>query len=101
VVISGGREPSGWQAYTNHQFIHTCGSLPCCDRGGCWVSRTKPIGDGDLKDKKNMCHNVTVDEYGDEVPYCMHMISVQDVIRRIDMYHQFYDEKKDKYTYNK
>lgn len=101
VVVAGGREPSGWQAYTNHQFVHTCGSLPCCDRGGCWASRTKPIGDNDEKDTKNMCHNVTIDDYGDEVPFCMHMISVDDVIRRMDMYYQFYDEDRKKYTYNK
>jgi len=101
VVIAGGREPSGWQAYTNHQFIHTCGSLPCCDRGGCWTSRIKPVGDGDEKDSKNMCHNVTLDDYGDEVPFCMNMISVDDVIRRIDMYCEFYEDNRKKYTYNK
>ena len=100
VVVAGGREPSGWQAYTNHQFIHTCGSLPCCDRGGCWVSRTKPVGDGDEKDTKNLCRNVTVDDFGEEVPYCMNMITPDDVIRRIDMYNQFYGDDRKKYTYN-
>lgn len=101
VVVAGGREPSGWQAHTNHQFIHTCGSLPCCSRGGCWKSRIKPIGDGDEKDVKNMCENVTVDDFGEEVPYCMHMITPEDVIRRIDMYRQFHEEDRKLYTYNR
>ncbi len=100
VAICGGREPSRWQADTNHQFVHTCGSLPCCDDGGCWKSRVKPIGDGDEKDIKNMCENVTVDDYGEEVPYCMHMISVEDVVRRIEMYYSFYRDNKEKHTYN-
>jgi hypothetical protein len=48
-----------------------------------------------------MCHNVTLDDYGDEVPFCMNMISVDDVIRRIDMYCEFYEDNRKKYTYNK
>jgi hypothetical protein len=101
VVVAGGREPSHWQAYCNHQFVHTCGCLPCCDRGGCWTSRTKPVGDGDEKDVRNLCLNVTKDDYDEEVPYCMHMISAQDVIRHIEMYFQYYDDKREKYSYNK
>ncbi len=101
VIISGGREPSRWQSYCNHQFIHTNGCLPCCDRGGCWASRTKPIGDGDEKDTKNLCGNVTIDDFGEEVPYCMHMISVEDVVRRIEMYSQFYTESREIKNYNK
>jgi len=100
VIVSGGREPSRWQADTNHQFVHTCGSLPCCDNGGCWTSRVKPLGDGDEKDVKNMCYHVTIDDYGEEVPYCMHMISAQDVIRRIEMYYEFYKDGRKKYSYN-
>jgi hypothetical protein len=100
VVVAGGREPSGWQAHTNHQFVHTCGALPCCSRGGCWKSRIRPIGDGDEKDVKNMCENVTKDDNGEEVPFCMHMISPEDIIRRIDMYHEFYTDGRIKYTYN-
>jgi len=101
VVIAGGREPSRWQAHTTHQFIHTCGCLPCCDVGGCWASRIKPIGDNDEKDFKNLCKNVVLDEYGEETPYCMDMISVEDVIKRIEMYFSFYaPNNKNVYTYN-
>ena len=50
VVIAGGREPSHWEAYPHHQYLHTNGCLPCCDNGGCWKSRTVPLGDGKEQD---------------------------------------------------
>ncbi|MDB5342080.1 MAG: ADP-heptose:LPS heptosyltransferase-like protein [Schlesneria sp.] len=34
VVIAGGREPSHWEAYPHHQYLHTNGALRCCDQGG-------------------------------------------------------------------
>jgi hypothetical protein len=82
VVVAGGREPPHWEAYPHHQFIHTIGALPCCDNGGCWKSRTVPLGDGDEKDRpENLC----VDVVGG-LPRCMDMIRPQDVIQRIQMY---------------
>jgi ADP-heptose:LPS heptosyltransferase len=80
VIVAGGREPAGWQAHTEHQFIHTCGMLPCCDHGGCWASRIKPIGDGDEKDMKNMCKHVVTSEENIE----------------IDMYGSFYQAGRKK-----
>lgn len=84
VVIAGGREPMHWEAYPHHQFLHTCGALLCCDDGGCWRSRVKPLGDGDSKDKPD---NLCLDVVGD-LPRCMHMISVGDVISRIERYYE-------------
>jgi hypothetical protein len=82
VVIAGGREPPQWEAYSHHQFIHTVGALRCCDNGGCWKSRTVPLGDGDSKDRpENLC----VDVVG-RLPRCMDMISADEVIRRIELY---------------
>ena len=82
VVVAGGREPPHWEAYPHHQFIHTVGSLHCCDNGGCWKSRTAPLGDGDSKDNpENLC----VDVVGG-LPRCMGMIDAPEVIRRIEMY---------------
>jgi ADP-heptose:LPS heptosyltransferase len=82
VVIAGGREPPHFTAYPHHQFIHTVGALPCCDQGGCWKSRTLPLGDGDSKDRpEELC----VDVVG-RLPRCMHMITAQTVIDRIEMY---------------
>jgi ADP-heptose:LPS heptosyltransferase len=82
VVVAGGREPPHWEAYPHHQFIHTNGALLCCDSGGCWKSRTLPLGDGDPKDKpQHLCVDVV-----DALPRCMDMISATDVIRRIELY---------------
>jgi ADP-heptose:LPS heptosyltransferase len=82
VVVAGGREPPHWTAYPHHQFIHTVGALRCCDNGGCWKSRTVPLGDGDDKDRpEQLC----VDVVG-HLPRCMHMITADEVIRRIEMY---------------
>lgn len=82
VVIAGGREPPHFTAYPHHQFIHTVGMLKCCDQGGCWKSRTLPLGDGDKNDRpEELC----VDVVG-TLPRCMHMITAEDVIRRIELY---------------
>jgi ADP-heptose:LPS heptosyltransferase len=82
VVIAGGREPSQWEAYPHHQFIHTNGALLCCDNGGCWKSRTVPLGDGDAKDE---AENLCVDVVG-RLPRCMNMITAADVVGRIERY---------------
>jgi ADP-heptose:LPS heptosyltransferase len=84
VVVAGGREPPHWEAYPHHQFIHTVGTLKCCDHGGCWKSRTFPLGDGAEGDRpENLCVDVR-----DVLPACMDMITADDVIRRIEMYLQ-------------
>ncbi|MDO1444635.1 glycosyltransferase family 9 protein [Rhodocytophaga aerolata] len=84
VVIAGGRESTQWEAYPNHQFIHTIGALPCCAYGGCWKSRVLPLRDGDEKDQpENLC----VDPVG-FLPHCMDMISAEEVIRRVELFYQ-------------
>jgi hypothetical protein len=82
VVVAGGREPPNWEAYPPHQFIHTIGRLPCCAKGGCWRSRSVPLGDGDEKDEpKHLCVDVV-----NNLPRCMHLITPDEVIRAIDWY---------------
>jgi ADP-heptose:LPS heptosyltransferase len=82
VVVAGGREPPNWEAYPHHQFIHTVGALPCCDNGGCWKSRTVPLGDGNEKDRpENLCIDVVKG-----LPHCLHLITADEVIRRIRLY---------------
>lgn len=82
VVVAGGREPPHWEAYPHHQFIHAVGALPCCNNGGCWKSRTVPLGDGQEMDRpENLCIDVV-----DGLPHCMDMITSAEVIRRIEMY---------------
>jgi ADP-heptose:LPS heptosyltransferase len=82
VVVAGGREPPHWEAYPHHQFLHTVGSLPCCEHGGCWKSRTFRLGDGSPND---LPESLCVDIRG-SLPACMDMITAEDVVRRIDYY---------------
>lgn len=82
VVIAGGREPVHWEAYPSHQYLHRVGALLCCDSGGCWKSRTIPLGDGDPKDKpESLCVDVVAN-----LPRCMSLITSEDVIRRVQLY---------------
>ncbi|MFY9664649.1 MAG: glycosyltransferase family 9 protein [Candidatus Cybelea sp.] len=82
VVVAGGREPPHWEAYPHHQFLHTVGSLLCCDNGGCWKARTTPLNDGDAKDApESRCVNVV-----EGLPKCMDMITESEVIARIERY---------------
>ncbi|MBM3859454.1 MAG: hypothetical protein FJ395_07370 [Verrucomicrobia bacterium] len=111
VVVAGGREPSQWEAYPHHQYIHTNGALLCCDNGGCWKSRAVPLGDGDEKDNPDkMCEDLVLagdgacsaagganapaknalayprEEWPHLLPRCMNMITAEEVIRRIELY---------------
>lgn len=80
IVIAGGREPPHWEAYPSHQYLHTVGMLPCCAQGGCWKSRTLPLGDGDAKDEpQNLC----VDVVGG-LPRCMHYITANQVCQYVE-----------------
>ena len=82
VIIAGGREPTHWEAYPHHQFLHTIGSLPCCVAGGCWRARTRSLGDGEETDEpENLCSDVA-----DELPRCMDMITADQAIERIESY---------------
>jgi ADP-heptose:LPS heptosyltransferase len=91
VVLAGGREPSTWEAYTNHTFLHTCGMLPCCDNGGCWASRVDAIGDGDEKDRINLCRYPVESESGQRLPKCMDMIETSQVVNAVKKYNLMYD----------
>jgi ADP-heptose:LPS heptosyltransferase len=89
VVVAGGREPAQWEAYPHHQYIHLNGALFCCDNGGCWKSRTVPLGDGDEKDQ-NLCVDVIPEDTpglrSGPLPRCMDLITADEVIRRIEFY---------------
>jgi ADP-heptose:LPS heptosyltransferase/SAM-dependent methyltransferase len=86
VVVAGGREPPHWEAYPGHQFLHTIGMLSCCAEGGCWRSRCQTAGDGDDKDRTNLCLKPVQVQPELRIPLCMNAISAADVIRRIEMY---------------
>ena len=88
VVFAGGREPAQWEAYPNHQFIHTLGQLPCCMHGGCWKSRTEPLKGERIHPELNgsLCLRPVHREGHRTLPKCMDMITADEVCRRIQGY---------------
>ncbi len=86
VVIAGGREPTHWEAYPQHQYLSTVGALSCCLEGGCWKSRCQLVGDGDDKDRRNVCEQPVQLSPDLRIPRCLDMITAEDVIRRIELY---------------
>lgn len=85
IVIAGGREPSHWEAYSNHAYLHTCGMLPCCKEGGCWKSRTIPLDDGEEQDR-SLCEHPILTPSQQYIPKCLDMIRAEDVIRKVCEY---------------
>lgn len=82
VVIAGGREPAHWEAYPGHAFLQNVGQLACCAGGGCWRSRTLPLGDGDPRDHVDQrCLDVV-----GSLPRCMDRITANQVIGSIESY---------------
>lgn len=80
VVVAGGREPTTWFSYPSHRVLHTLGQLPCCATGGCWRSRTVPLGDGLEFDRADsLCVDVV-----DGLPHCMDLIRPEQVIAAIE-----------------
>ncbi|MBI3861707.1 MAG: FkbM family methyltransferase [Planctomycetia bacterium] len=88
VVISGGREPPHWEAYPHHQFLSTVGALPCCADGGCWKSRCQLVGDGDMKDRHDVCVDHVQVKSDLRIPRCMDLITPEQVIERIELYYR-------------
>lgn len=83
VIVAGAREPVHWEAYPGHQFLHTVGTLPCCARGGCWRSRTVPLGDRSPHDEpERLC----VRPRPSGLPECMEAIEPRHVIHAIEWY---------------
>jgi ADP-heptose:LPS heptosyltransferase len=87
VVLAGGREAMHWEAYPNHQFMHTVGALPCCARGGCWKSRCQKVGDNDPKDDPaQLCVNPVKVSETLQIGKCQTMITPQMVCSRISTF---------------
>lgn len=87
VVVAGGREPSQWEAYPHHQYLHVNGALSCCEEGGCWKSRVEPLGDDAIEDQ-SLCTRPVVTSTSLTIPKCLDMITAADVIRAVDIYNQ-------------
>lgn len=89
VVIAGGREPSHWEAYPTHRYLHACGALECCEAGGCWRSRCQTIGDGSEKDRPEKLCAQPVDVAGGlRIPKCMFLIKPREVARAVESYYR-------------
>ena len=88
VVVAGGREPAQWEAYPHHQYLHRNGCLPCCDNGGCWKSRTVPLGDGEKHDE-SLCLYPVHTPNGFALSKCLDMVTTKDVINAIENYLKF------------
>ncbi len=85
VAIYGGREPTAFTAYCNHQILHTNGAFKCCDNGGCWHSRVRPLQTNPKRNTR-FCGQ-TVEVEGRTIQVCMDSITAQDVIRGIEKYY--------------
>lgn len=82
VVVAGGRESPHWEAYPTHQFLHRVGTLPCCATGGCWRSRSVPLGDEDAHDRPEaLCVNTV-----ENLPRCMADIKTEEVVAKVELY---------------
>src|SRR5579863_89145 len=88
VVIAGGREPPHWEAYPHHQLLGTVGALRCCADGGCWKSRCQLAGDGDQKDRHDLCVDPVQIRPDLRIPRCLDLITPDDVIRSIELYYK-------------
>jgi len=88
VVVAGGREPAHWEMYPQHQFLSTAGALACCAEGGCWKSRCQPVGDGDPKDRHDLCLDPVLVRADLRLPRCMELITPRHVIDRIELYYR-------------
>jgi ADP-heptose:LPS heptosyltransferase len=87
VVVAGGREPSHWESYPGHQFLHTQGALDCCATGGCWKSRCQVMNDGDARDH-DLCTKPVQVKPDLHIPRCMDLITPRRVIEAIELYYQ-------------
>ena len=85
VVIAGAREPSVWEQYTCHQYIHNCGVLDCSIKGACWRSRIEFVDDNSKKNER-IYYKPVKTKSGQVITKCLDMITVDDVVNRINMY---------------
>lgn len=89
IVIAGGREPVQWNAYPRQHYLHTIGMTPCISPqgesgGGCWRSRTVPLGDN-LELDRDTCQ-IPING----LPGCMQKISPAQVVELVMRYNETY-----------
>jgi hypothetical protein len=104
VVLSGGREEPWWESYTNaygafgprcqpvtteHRFLHTLGTLKCCQSKGCWKHRTTKLDDGRRNYDSSLCKLPVFGGDGKTaVPRCMDLIQSDHVVEAVMSYYE-------------
>ena len=68
--------------------MQNVGGLTCCQDGPCWKSRCQLVGDGDEKDRRNLCEQPVQITPKLRIARCMHIITPADVVRRIEIYRE-------------
>lgn len=96
IVIAGGLESPTWEAYPNHNFLHSVGTMKCCSTGGCWKSKCS-LPKNKSFTSANICKNrvnwgEVPSDYKNELsdfhyPKCMTNITPKKVISAIEDYH--------------
>lgn len=76
VVLAGAREPTTFEAYPNHRYLHRVGCLPCAAKQACWHNS---IG---------ACKNKVISNFKPEIAKCMDMIRPKHVIDAIEDYYE-------------
>lgn len=79
VCVAGGREDRHWTDYPLQHTFSAVGSLPCCESGGCWLSRTVAIPDGDYILNSKLCTLPVIDK-DEVVPKCLTLFSPNEVV---------------------
>jgi len=99
VVIAGGREHWWWEAYANvdgintfgdacspvkvpHRYLHTQDQLSCCMGEGCWKDKVVQTKQG-----STVCSKPVDDDFGQIIPTCLKMITVDHVIEAVTSYY--------------
>jgi len=102
ICIAGGREHWWWEAYVNvegteifgpyaqpvvmpHRYLHTQGQLDCCIDRGCWKNK---VLSSEPDKNKSYCRYPEGDDYGQQIPRCLKMITVDHVVEAVMSYYK-------------
>lgn len=98
VVIAGGRESASWEGYvpgehlanfrysvrTPHRYLNVIGHLECCQRKGCWRTKTKFAKKS--KEKPTICSKTVATDVGDW-PKCHMMVTPETIVSGVLSYY--------------
>jgi len=81
VTVGGAREPQSFIHYNGHQFIDTCGTIPCGIKA-CWACKLEGC-----KTLVQPSYEVTPGHISEQVPKCVDLIHPNEVIRAVERYY--------------